>query len=74
MISEGRTDGRVIKMMSNCFGFGNKSCQKWLTEQRLFGLENRRPRKDMINGLKIFEGLSCRPRISRQGNEFQIII
>lgn len=48
----------------------NKPSQKWLKEQKLFGLEKRRPRKDRMNSFKIFEDLSCRPKISGQEDEF----
>lgn len=66
----GERNGRITKMMSNNSDFEKKSCQEWLQELRLFGLEKRRPMKGEINGLKILEGLSYRPRIRGQGNTF----
>lgn len=60
-ISEGRTGERAIRRMSEFFRFETNPCQKWLKALRLFGLEQRRLRESEINGIKIFEGLSCRP-------------
>lgn len=70
MISEGGPDGKVIKMRANFSAFENKPCPKWLKEHGLFGLQERRPRKDKTNDLKIFASFSCRPKISGQGNKF----